>query len=87
MYVCTIVPGTILILHSLARSLYLLKYVSQSAHRSANWGSSGSQPVKWYSGRTASWAPFLAAEVMNWAALVKFLAGWRGYGGELVSTK
>lgn len=56
-----IVPGTMLMLHSRARSQYFLKYVSQCAHASLNPGSFGTQLSRWYSGKTANWAPWVAA--------------------------
>jgi hypothetical protein len=38
-------------------------------------GFSGHQDVRWYSGRTARWHPWEAAERMCFSAAAKFAAG------------
>lgn len=42
-------------------------------------GFSGSQPVRWNSGRMATWQPLAAALRISVSALAKFAAGSFGY--------
>jgi hypothetical protein len=55
----TMVPGTIFILSLDARAWYLERkdWTFAAAACSAKEGSFGTQPVRWYSGRTAREAP------------------------------
>ena len=61
----TMVPGTMQMFSSAARAEYASRYFWYWLQREANLGSSGSQFVRWYSGRTARWHPWEAASRMN----------------------
>lgn len=60
----TMVPGTILILSSLASSWYFGTYWYAVLASVAKPGSSGTHPDRWYSGSTARDAPWAAASRM-----------------------
>lgn len=61
----TIVPGTMLIFSSFARAVYPSRYFWDCEQRFTKLGSSGSQLVRWYSGRTARVQPWDAASRMK----------------------
>jgi hypothetical protein len=65
-------------LSSLASAQYASRYFWYSAQRGMNFGSSGSQLVRWYSGSTARSLPCDAASLMNDTAFAWFVSIARG---------
>ncbi len=61
----TMVPGTMLMWTSRARDWYFSIQIFQSKAWAVSAVESGTQPVRWYSGRTASSAPWAEASRMN----------------------
>lgn len=65
-------------LSSLARARYFSRYGADWAAVEVNSAASGTQPARWYSGRTARLAPWEAASRMYASARAKLFAGARG---------